>query len=222
MTDNRDIFTLDRILGYDTFLVYVEEKKAEVAPSILLDFHSVNPESASQSAQFEIWGLIAAGITHLKSGGPQGTFGMMSSALSKASLRSSTLASSLGVSAPVFEPILLPADYKNGFGAARQHVMDMMSMALHDFKKSREIMSEKIAKADPAKALGIGGDPSLGQAFSAAQPALPAGLEDIKRQLLLTFNALVEYYPKICSGLAHDAMDMNRPPRKPPANGLNI
>lgn len=57
----------------------------------------------SALAQQTSWDLLASGLAHLADGGINGAGGMLTTAITRASLRSAPVASALGIAAPVFK-----------------------------------------------------------------------------------------------------------------------
>lgn len=63
--------------------------------------HSHAP-SANDAAKATSWDLLVAGLSHLVDGGINGAGGTLTTAVSRASLRSTPLASALGIPSPTF------------------------------------------------------------------------------------------------------------------------
>ena len=65
----------------------------------------ITPEKHSDvaAAQQTSWDLLTGGLTHLADGGINQDHGMLTTAITRASLRSAPVASALGIAAPVFK-----------------------------------------------------------------------------------------------------------------------
>lgn len=103
-------------------------------------------------AERAAWQLLLRGILHLKNGAPDGGAGSMAEALSRASLRSSPLAASLGIRPPQFEQMPFPADFTDGAEAARFLCRELAKAARQDLPRSKDLMTKRIfaEKPDPA------------------------------------------------------------------------
>lgn len=223
-------FQEERRQGFDQILALVATHLDQLQPKLILDISLMSPGHMQQSAQKEAWQLIYNGIQHLKEGAPQKQPGSMATALTKASLRSSALASTLGIKPPQFEPIFLPAAYTNGHDAAAFLSTWLLTSAETDFAKSRDIIEKKIVSDDMQAAFGFfdGIDPSLKDIFEEVKNGtgidLPIvtpdkvnadDLGNFRRQMLTSFNMLSASYPACCKTLAAEIESL--PPLSPSA-----
>ncbi len=227
-------FQQERYLTLDSILGMIEKHTKAATPMLITDIHTLSPGALKQSADKEAWELMARGIRHLKDGAPGGNPGSMTEALSRASLRSSALATSLGVKAPQFEQMYFNVDYSTGHEAAIFYTKRLTEAAEGDSSKSRQIIQQKIYTEKPFGAFGImtDMDPELRDIFDAVrqstgvtpqQPApkhnIPA--EDInamRKQMVTSFNMLVESYAEVCKTLHAEVASTPAPILPKPSN----
>ena len=106
-------FKQQRSLTFDKVIGILSEYVKSHPASLLLSPHEISTQSMEQNAKRESFSLFLQSISHLKSGAPDNGMGLMTTAAAKASLRSSSLAASIGVKPPEFEQIYFAIDYKN-------------------------------------------------------------------------------------------------------------
>ncbi len=192
----------DRSTTYDRMLLLAKQQADALPLSIVTDLHSLSPSAAANDAKREAWHLLAHGIQHLKNGAPGGEAGSISGAIEKASLRSSSLAQTLGVKAPKYEaqefdmPFFQSGQEEAIFWAAR-----LSEALLGDLDTSKLKITEKLAAANPSQAFGTDADAAqLQKIFDAVKtgngaPAVPQrDLVDLRKQTILSFNYLVDAY----------------------------
>lgn len=81
-------------------LISLTQQHRPASPQLIL---SADPSHDSTLAQHTSWDLLGSGLVHLADGGIGGASGMLTTAISRASLRSAPVASALGIAAPVFK-----------------------------------------------------------------------------------------------------------------------
>lgn len=223
MTDqNNPRFQGDRYLTLRKVLEFVEGQQSALTPKLITDITLLSPGSMQQSAEKEAWGLMAKGIRHLMDGAPGGAPGSMTEALSRTSLRNSSLASSLGVKPPQFEKMYFDIDYTNGHEAALFDCKRLVESAEGDLAKSRQIIQQKILTEKPVGAFGIMTDipdPELSDLFGRVAKSMgvevsgiPApkppedavskeNLNAMRKQMVMSFNMLSDAYAEVCKKL---------------------
>lgn len=225
MTDqNNPRFQGERYLTLRKVLEVIEEQQNAIKPALILDISMVSPGAMQESAQKESWALLAQGVKHLMDGAPGGAPGSMTGALSKTSLRSSSLAASVGVKPPQFEHMYYEVDYATGHEAALLDCKRLIEAAEGDLPKSRQIIQQKIMTEKPVGAFGVMTDipdpelrdlfgkvaQSMGVTVDAAgleRPKVPddavskENLTAMRKQMVLSFNMLSDAYAEVCKKL---------------------
>lgn len=238
MTDqNNPRFQGDRYLTLTKVLETIEAQQKELTPGLIIDISLMSPGSMQQSAEKEVWSLLANGIRHLRDGAPGGGAGSMTSALTKASLRSSSLAASIGVTPPEFQKMYFEVDYSTGHEAALSDCKHLIEAAESDLPKSRQIIQQKITTAQAAGAFGIMTDivePELSDLFgkvaksmgidvekpAAARVAVPEdavpqeSLTALRKQMMMSANMMADAYETVCKKLT-EALPAIPPPAAP-------
>jgi len=230
MSNGNPGFEQERSQTFDCILALIEAKVQAAPPALITDIHSISPGAMKQGAETEAWQLLARGIRHLKDGAPGGQPGSMTGALSKTSLRSSSLAASLGIKPPQFEQMYFNVDYETGHAAAIFFCKRLTEAAEGDLSKSRQIIQQKIYSEKPFGAFGIMtdlADPELRDIFDAVrksagvapgnmpapQDAVPQeGLAAMRKQMVTAFNMLVECYGEACKTLRAEVSNLPAPP----------
>ncbi len=224
MTDqNNPRFQGDRYLTLRKVLEVVESQQSALTPALITNINLISPGSMQQSAEKEAWGLLAKGIRHLMDGAPGGAPGSMTEAISRASLRISSLASSVGVKPPQFEPLFFDIEYTNGHEAALFDCKRLIESVEGDMAKSRQIIQQKIQTEKPVGAFGIMTDipdPELRDLFGKVAQSMgvkvdgmpaPKAPEDavsqeslnaMRKQMVMSFNMLSDAYTDVCKQLA--------------------
>jgi hypothetical protein len=209
--------TLDIVLGL------INDRLAKL-PVVFLA--SPSADIAPQVAERESWLLISSAVQHLKEGGPvigeeEGKAirapGLLTTALSKASLRHSSLASSLGVAVPQFEQTLLSVAYDNGNDEAYFLCKRLIEATAGDIAESEKIIRAKITKAGGAGMTSATGDDMLDKIFDAVKKGAPSPLSAptgnilndgaafaIQEQMENTCIALVAAHRKSCDEMMKD------------------
>jgi len=178
MQDKEEIeFRELRDLTFDSVIEVLNTHISETPATLLLSPHEISESSMKQNAKRESFSLFLQSVSHLKSGAPDNRMGLMTTAASKASLRSSSLAASIGVTPPEFEQIYFSIDYKNGYEAAVFFCDKLFNVAEGDFQTSKSVIYKKISddKAD----------------------------DILKKQIAFSFNVLSETYLSICNELKY-------------------
>lgn len=225
MTDqNNPRFQGDRYLTLRKILEVIEERQAAIKPTLIIDIGVVSPGAMQDSAEKESWALLSNGIRHLMDGAPGGAPGSMTGALSKASLRSASLAASVGVKPPQFQHMYYDVDYTTGHEAAIFDCKRLIEAAEGDLAKSRQIIQQKILTEKPVGAFGVMTDipdpelrdlfgkvaQSMGVSVDAAgfeRPKVPddavskENLTAMRKQMVLSFNMLSDAYADVCKKL---------------------
>lgn len=231
--DPNDRFAQERSQTFDRILEIIEAKAKATAPALITDIHSLSPGALQESAEKESWSLLAKGLRHLKDGAPGGQPGSMAGALSRSSLRNAALASSLGVKPPQFEQMYFQVDYSTGHEAALFYTKRLIEAAEGDFSKSRQIIQQKISSEKPFGAFGImtDVDPELRDIFEAVRQStgVDAGpkpdadavphknLAAMRKQMMTSFNMLVDSYTEACKTLRQELENIPAPkPPQPP------
>lgn len=185
--------TLNRVLSL------LQTKIDGLNPPLLLNINEIAPTLALQAAERESWALLQSGVLHLKNGAPGNQPGSMAEALSKASLRRSSLAAALGIKPPQFEQIYFPADFSTGHEAAIFFCARLSEAVEGDILKSRQILQQKVYAADTAATLNL---PDRER-------------EDFRRQTVTAFNMLVKSHAAVCRAFRAELSAMKPPPARP-------
>mgnify|MGYP007088348916 CR=1 FL=1 len=226
MTDqNNPRFQGDRYLTLRKILEVVENQQSAIVPTLITNINLISPGAMQQGAEKEAWGLLAKGIRHLMDGAPGGAPGSMTEAISRASLRSSALASSVGVKPPQFENMYFDVDYTNGHEAAIFDCKRLVDSAGGDMAKSRQIIQQKILTEKPVGAFGIMTDipdPELRDLFGKVAQSMgikaegipaPKAPEDavskenlnaMRKQMVMSLNMLSDAYAEVCKKLTEE------------------
>lgn len=207
MGDKQDIFAQNRDAMLERILSLVEPRLNSASPAIITDFRSM--ALSGDDARKEAWALLYAAIHHLKDGAPGHQPGSMAGALSKISLRSSALASAIGVKPPQFEHMLFGADYADGQEAALFLTQRLIEAAEGDISKSRQIISQKILMQRP----------ELTESFARSSRNDIAAL---KQQMGQSLEMLLESYALACQELKADLNAIRPLPAPPPGQGHHL
>jgi hypothetical protein len=224
MTSKHD-YDHERKTTFDRVITLTEARLADgMKPAILIDLHTLTPNPSKGAADREVWSLFRNGLIHLKEGGVNGQAGMITAALTKTSLRSTALASSLGVQPPHFEPLPHAVTYKTGYEEAVFFMTRLIEAAKGDLDKSRQMIRQKIRTADPSAAFGMLSpldDPAMKKIFDASggQPPLPmATAEDItimRRHMMMSLEFMSKTYVEACTQLQDDISGLTPPQNRP-------
>ncbi len=220
MTDDLQHKT-ERSATYDRMLLLAKQQADALPLAIVTDLHALSPTAAANDAKREVWHLLARGIQHLKDGAPGGEAGAVSGAIEKASLRSSSLANSLGVRPPKYEaqefdmPFFQSGQEEAIFFAAR-----LSEALLADLDTSKVKITQKLAAANPAQAFGTDADAAqLQKIFDAVKsgngaPVVPQrDLVDVRKQTILSFNYLNDAYAEVMQNFKAQLNDLPELPR---------
>ncbi len=176
-------FSAERNATLDRVLALVEMRLDAVKTPIVTDIREIS--MTDTAAEKESWFLVGNAVRHLKDGAPGYLPGSMAEALTKISLRSSTLAASLGVKPPQFEQMLFQADYADGRDAAIFMCQRLIEAAEGDAVKSRQIIAHKILLEKP----------ELSPVFAQASKE---DLIAFKKQMALSLDMLLHSYAATC------------------------
>ncbi len=220
MTDD-PIHNKERSATYDRMLLLAKQQADALPLVIVTDLHSLSPTSAANDAKREVWHLVARGIQHLKEGAPGGEAGSIAGAIEKASLRSSSLATTLGVKPPRYEAQEFDMPFfQNGHEEAIFFAARLSEALLGDLDTSKQKITEKLAAANPAQAFGSDADAAqLQKIFDAVKsgkgvPAVPQrDLVDVRKQTILSFNYLVDAYAEVAQAFKAQLNDLPVAPR---------
>jgi hypothetical protein len=96
------------------------------------------------AGSFEAWALIIGGLKHMKEGAPGAKPGMITTALTKASMRSSSLAASLGIMPPRYEFRPYEVRYKDGREQGLGQCAYMVYTLAEDAEKSDQLIKKSL------------------------------------------------------------------------------
>lgn len=121
----------------------IDQHRPAPSATILLSANDASDNAASTTS----WELLRAGIAHLADGGINGQMGALTTAVTRASLRSAPLASALGVPAPVFKQIAVVSPCHDAHAEAVFFARRMTEAVLSDIDTSVP-MIERVLAAD--------------------------------------------------------------------------
>lgn len=216
-------YARERNQTFDLLLGMVGERLAALPVTFL---STPTAETAPQIAERESWQLISSAIQHLKEGGPVigkkdgeplRAPGLLTTAISKASLRHSSLAASLGIPVPRFEQMISSISHDDGHAEAYFLCRRLIEAASNDITKSEQMIRAKIAKAGGDGLTAATGDAMLDKIFDAVKKGLPSPLSTpeenilndraafaIQEQMEKTCAALVSAHIKTCDLMLQD------------------
>lgn len=96
------------------------------------------------TAQTTSWDLLAAGLDHLCNGGINGAHGLLTTAISRASLRSAPIASALGIAAPVYELTVAVTPCHDAHAQAVFLARRMTEAVMHDIDVSAPVITRAL------------------------------------------------------------------------------
>ena len=153
--------TLDRVITIASERIQVVRHHIFTEDQLFHD-REMGPErhrnmelDAVDCAEREAWNLILQGFKHLRNGGPGGKPGMVSFAASKATLRNSALANSLGIKPPRFVEIPREVKYHTGHEEALLECQGMITDLHRDAPRSKKIIEKTLMNEDMAEAFGV-------------------------------------------------------------------
>lgn len=231
MATAEEQYQQDRNAAYDRILSLVQRHIDATPAEMIVDLGLVSPSRARDAAERDVWKLFQNGIRHLKDGGQLDAPGSFAGAVTKTSLRSAPMASTLGVKPPQFDENYFDIEFDSGAAEAVFRSRRLMEAVTADASKSQQLIRQKLGftapLAMPDKGDGIS-DPELKGVFDAAQKsaaqksAAPkeAGedniLAAIRRQTVLSFNLLCEVYGPAAATLKGEIAELfTQPPPKP-------
>jgi hypothetical protein len=185
-------FTQERNDAFDCILALVRRHIDGAPAPLILSSADVSASSAKGLAEREAWKLLEDGIRHLKDGGAGGAPGLLTGALVKASLRSSTLAASLGVKPPRFEDTSQDLHSDNGREDAVLFCKRLIEAAVVDIPKSCHLIQQKIALAPGLQTVTVA-DAALAAMMDAAAARNETSMT-LRKQAVLSFNCLLDAY----------------------------
>lgn len=233
-----DQYHLQRLTTYDSILSLIDARVNKLSSSlIIVDIRDIPADTISDASARESWTLIAQGLKHLKDGGPSGTPGMITSALTKSSLRSCALASSLGIKAPQFEPLPFEVNYKTGREEALFFATRLIDAVEGDISKSRQLIHQKIMTGNLTGFYGNTSelaDPvykDIAQKI-ANEHHLKLPVDGnithrdeiaVRQQMIMSLGDIVKSYTAACTELKADIAQLSAPtPQKPRPKGQDL
>lgn len=210
MPENHDkTFQQARSDTFDAVIALIDKRIQAAIPALLLRYDEISETNLRENAEKESWSLFLRGVSHLKNGAPGNQPGSITEALSRMSLRSSTLAASIGIKPPQFEPLYFSVNYTAGDEAALFFCRRLIEAATGDLLKSRQIIHQKMMREKPDAAFGDGADLE--------------NIKALKRQMAFSFNVLADAYSHAChdfketlSGMIAPRPRISRAPDSPP------
>lgn len=190
----------ERLAAFDRILELVASQTPK-RTSVISDITAVSIAQSREAALRESCRLLTDAIMHLRNGGQNSDGGLLTTALAKASLRSSALASSLGVLPPKYEQAVFVADHTSPHDEAVFLCKRLLEAAKGDIIKSRQLLGQKIF-VDTAH----------------GQNATP----ELRQNMAQSFNALIGAYEMVCNTLYADISALTPPPPKPSASGPDL
>jgi hypothetical protein len=180
----KDAFHYQREAAFSRVISLLDGHITSATPSMVLHLQEKSPDLLRANAAIEAWSLFLNGIQHLKSGAPEGGPGSMPEALSRTSLRASSLAAALGISRPQFEPIYFTINYTTGAEAALFLCRRLVDGAEADFPKSRHLIQQKILAEKPS-------------------------IDALKEQMALSFDVLADAYEQVCGEIRGELVKLS-------------
>jgi hypothetical protein len=192
-TEKNDRFQEEQNRTLDRIIALIDKKNSGISVPLVIDMHSLSPGHATQAAEKEVLSLFAKGIGALKTDGLAG-------ALTKVSLRSTTLAVTLGVTAPQYEQIPAYIEYTSGFEAGIFWSKRLIEAAEGDIAKSTQVLQQKLY----AEKLREEEDPGF------------------KKQMAVSLNTLVKAYINVCRDLKKEIDALEPAPFKPKGKSFDL
>lgn len=189
-------FSQQRSGTFDRILALLQKRHDDIPSSLLSSLGEIAPTLARQNADREVLSLFIRGLKHLKDGAPGGLPGSMTEALTKTSLRSSSLAAAVGIKPPQFVQIYHNVAYTNGFEAAVFCGLRLLEAAEGDIPKSRQMIQQKIFCEKP----------QIGEEEMAA----------FRKQTAMSANILLQAYEQGCRDIKAEIARLPPPPKFSP------
>ncbi len=101
--------------------------------------------ASDTAAERTSWELLTQGLSHLYEGGRTQPHGLLTTAISRASLRNAPVASALGVTAPVFELISTVTPCHEAHAQALFLARRMTEAVMHDIDTSMTVINRALA-----------------------------------------------------------------------------
>ena len=120
-------------------LIALVQQHRPAAQSVIVTAAS-NTDDAT-AAQHTSWDLLTAGLSHLADGGVNGENGLLTTAISRASLRSAPLASALGIAPPIFKLTTLVKPSHSAHAQAVFLARRMSEAVMGDIDKSTQMVA---------------------------------------------------------------------------------
>ena len=231
MADNPGEYNKERDAAYDRILNLVQGHINALKLPVAGSLTTLSPSDARDAAERDVWSLFRAAIQHLKNGGQMNQPGLFSEAVSKASLRSTPMAMTLGVKPPKYEENYLMVEFDSGAAEAYWRSRRMLEAAAADADKSKQLMRAKLGFTGPLTVPDKPdvNDPELKGVFDAAQNSArskdgeDALIVAIRRQAVLSFNLLCDVYVPQTAALKQEIADLFlTPPPKPSLKGQSF
>lgn len=226
MASVEEQYQQDRNAAYDRILALVQRHIDATPAEMIVNLGLVSPSAARDAAERDVWKLFQSGIRHLKNGGQMDAPGSFGGAVTKASLRSAPMASTLGVKPPQFEENYFDITFDTGAAEAVFLSRRLLEAVASDAPRSQQLIRQKLGftapLSSPDKSEEIT-DPELKGVFDAALKSggPKEGNEDnilasIRRQTVLSFNLFCEVYAPAAATLKNEIAELfTLPPPKP-------
>lgn len=213
-----DTFQKDYTNTCDALLNHIKQQQDALPVALVTSYQSLSHKDAEHSSKRNALDLFYNAIDHLKSGAPGGKPGLFSTAVEKASLRSSQLAASFGVRPPKYQDMPHVMTYKNGTEAACLYALRLIEAAEADMPKSTHALRQGMFETNAAPAFGHGFEDDiitedLKKMFKLSgmtekEHPDPADTLTLQRQNKLAYDALVKSYAEVCAELKQTIKDM--------------
>lgn len=223
MTEPQDEYSKQRNTAYDRILTLIQGHIDALPVGVSL-ITTLSPSDARDAATRDVWTLFRKGVQHLKNGGQLDSPGSFGEAISKASLRSTPMAATLGVKPPKFDEVYYhEIEFDSGAAEAVWRTNRMVEALEADAPKSQQMVRMKLGFTAPLKSPDKPevNDPELKSVFDAAQKSATAGagedalMASIRRQTVLTFNMMGDAYLPLAAALKNEIADLfSAPPPK--------
>lgn len=125
-------------------LINLAAQRKVQSGATLITTTSATDDSAAKNTS---WDLLAAGLSHLCDGGINGAYGLLTTAVSRASLRSAPIASALGITPPVYELAVAVTPCHEAHAQAVFLSRRMTEAVMHDIDTSAPVI-ERALEAD--------------------------------------------------------------------------
>lgn len=191
----------------DALIEIADRRIDRNVPVLITDLHDAGAALWTAGAERESWQLLKNGLQHLKEWAPGREPGSITTALTKASLRSSAMAASLGVLPPRFADV----DYEKKPLEPKQEALfiadQLVTISMNNVRKSHDVIAKAITEDKVMAALGID-NAALKKLFQAVAgrrdiPPPPEivskkDVESMQRQMHAQLKTLTDTYAEAC------------------------